>query len=175
MGLFIDTPLWPWRGRLWAHLISDLSLDELHQAARKLGVRYVFFGRDHYDISEDRWDEVIETATVVDPREIVRTLRRAGLRHRGGKASKSWCRHDDLPEFSGRAAVVEWLNSYQAVTGAPSVEILCRPGECVVLHLFDQSQRPDSVGVDQGPPLDACTVIETVANGWYSLELVIKL
>ena len=29
MALLIDTPRWPWRGRLWAHLISDESIDEL--------------------------------------------------------------------------------------------------------------------------------------------------
>ena len=30
MAVLIDTPVWPWRGRLWSHLVSDVSYEELH-------------------------------------------------------------------------------------------------------------------------------------------------
>lgn len=33
MTILVDNAIWPWRGRVWAHLISDESLTEL-QAAR---------------------------------------------------------------------------------------------------------------------------------------------
>src|SRR5688500_1023018 len=28
--VLIDTPAWHWRGRLWSHLVSDVSYEELH-------------------------------------------------------------------------------------------------------------------------------------------------
>ena len=31
MAILIDPPRWPAHGRLWSHLISDASLDELHR------------------------------------------------------------------------------------------------------------------------------------------------
>ncbi|MDZ4045254.1 MAG: DUF4031 domain-containing protein, partial [Rhodoglobus sp.] len=34
MTVLVDSPLWPAHGRLWAHLVSDESLDELHDFAR---------------------------------------------------------------------------------------------------------------------------------------------
>ncbi len=36
--IYIDRPVWPGRGRLWSHLISDTSYYELHAFAEMLGV-----------------------------------------------------------------------------------------------------------------------------------------
>ncbi len=33
MTVLIDTAMWPAHGTLWAHLVSDASLDELHAFA----------------------------------------------------------------------------------------------------------------------------------------------
>ncbi|WP_143660662.1 DUF4031 domain-containing protein, partial [Streptomyces fradiae] len=30
MTLYIDPPNWPGRGRMWSHLVSDVSFEELH-------------------------------------------------------------------------------------------------------------------------------------------------
>lgn len=38
MGIYIDPPQWPARGRLWSHLISDTSFDQLHAFARATGI-----------------------------------------------------------------------------------------------------------------------------------------
>jgi hypothetical protein len=35
--LYVDLPAWPARGRLWSHLISDVSYAELHAFAEVLG------------------------------------------------------------------------------------------------------------------------------------------
>ena len=35
----VDEATWPFRGDLWAHLVSDESFDELHQFAQRLGLR----------------------------------------------------------------------------------------------------------------------------------------
>ncbi|MCL5973810.1 MULTISPECIES: DUF4031 domain-containing protein [Ferrimicrobium] len=78
--LLIDRPIFYRDGRRFAHLISDVSLEELHQGARRLGLDRSFH-RDHYDIPEDYVSAVIESGVhQVDPRDIVRALRRAGLR-----------------------------------------------------------------------------------------------
>lgn len=50
MALLVDDPIWPAHGRLWAHLVSDNSLDELHAFARTEGIPERAFDLDHYDV-----------------------------------------------------------------------------------------------------------------------------
>lgn len=79
--LYLDRPSWPWRGRLWSHLISDVSYAELHAFAEALGVPRRGFDRDHYDIPAERFASAVWLgARVVPSRELVRLLRAAGLR-----------------------------------------------------------------------------------------------
>ena len=83
MTIFVDQAIWPWRGRLWAHLISNESLDELHAFAARLGLPQRAFGGDHYDITDELRDcAIAEGAQPVDSRTIVRALHEAGLRKR---------------------------------------------------------------------------------------------
>jgi Protein of unknown function (DUF4031) len=79
--ILVDRPLWPARGRLWSHLVSDLSYDELHVFAEMLGVPRRAFDRDHYDIPEQRFALALGLgATLLPSREIAARLRAAGLR-----------------------------------------------------------------------------------------------
>jgi hypothetical protein len=81
--IYVDPPLWPARGRLWSHLVSDTSYAELHAFAEALGVPRRAFERDHYDVIEPRFRVAVWLgATVVSSREIVRLLVAAGLRRR---------------------------------------------------------------------------------------------
>ena len=48
--ILVDPPAWPAHGRLWSHLVSDTSYDELHAFARRLGIPARGFDRDHYDV-----------------------------------------------------------------------------------------------------------------------------
>ena len=58
--VLIDTPVWPWRGRLWSHLVSDVSYEELHAfVAAELGIPRRAFQGDHYDIPEDLYDVAV--------------------------------------------------------------------------------------------------------------------
>lgn len=83
MSILVDRPVWHLRGERWSHLISDTSLDELHDFAAALGLPRRAFHRDHYDIPERLLDAAIDAgARLVDPRVIVRSLRAAGLRRR---------------------------------------------------------------------------------------------
>jgi hypothetical protein len=79
--VYIDRPQWPGRGRLWSHLVSDVSFAELHAFAEALGLPRRAFDRDHYDLPADRYPAAIWLgARPATSREIARMLVAAGLR-----------------------------------------------------------------------------------------------
>ena len=81
MAVLIDEPRWWFHGRRWSHLVSDLSLDELHAFADRTGIPRRGFQGDHYDVPEEFRDELLAAgAELVESRELVRRLRAAGLR-----------------------------------------------------------------------------------------------
>lgn len=81
MTVLVDDAVWPWRGRRWAHLVSDESLDELHAFAAALGVDERLFDGDHYDVPSELRDGAVGLgAESVSSRELVRRLRASGLR-----------------------------------------------------------------------------------------------
>ncbi|MFC9637889.1 DUF4031 domain-containing protein [Streptomyces mirabilis] len=83
MTVYIDPPAWPGHGRLWSHLVSDVSYDELHLFAADLGVPPRAFERDHYDLPSHRYADAVRAGAVeVSSREVVRLLYGAGLRRR---------------------------------------------------------------------------------------------
>ncbi|MFJ8020701.1 DUF4031 domain-containing protein [Streptomyces sp. NPDC096311] len=83
MSIYIDPPAWPGHGRLWSHLVSDVSYDELHLFAADLGVPPRAFERDHYDLPSHRYADAVRAGAVeVSSREVVRLLYGAGLRRR---------------------------------------------------------------------------------------------
>ncbi len=84
MSVLIDTPVWPWRGRKWSHLVSDVSYAELHAFVEvELGIPRRAFQGDHYDVPEDLYDVAVAAgAQPVECRELLSRLLRAGLRVR---------------------------------------------------------------------------------------------
>ncbi|MEX2289351.1 MAG: DUF4031 domain-containing protein [Mycobacteriales bacterium] len=81
--------MWPWRGQLWSHLVSDVSYDELHAFAADLGVPRRAFQGDHYDIPASlRGHALALGAEPVRARELLTRLKAAGLR-RGGPARRA--------------------------------------------------------------------------------------
>lgn len=83
MTLLIDPPNAAGHGRMWSHLVSDTSFEELHAFAASLGIPRRGFDRDHYDIPAERYAAVVAAgARPVDSRVLLTTLRRAGLRRR---------------------------------------------------------------------------------------------
>jgi hypothetical protein len=83
VAILVDPPKWPAHGRLWGHLVSDTSLEELHAFARRLGIPPRGFDADHYDLPEEHLDTAIAAgAELVTSAELVRRLTQAGLRVR---------------------------------------------------------------------------------------------
>ncbi|MGH9069482.1 MAG: DUF4031 domain-containing protein [Acidimicrobiales bacterium] len=79
----MDQAIWPWRGRRWAHLVSDESYEELHRFAARLGLPRAAFQGDHYDVHAALRARAMKLGAVpVDGRDLVRALRAAGLRRR---------------------------------------------------------------------------------------------
>lgn len=100
MAILVDDAIWPWRGQRWAHLVTDSHLDELHDFAHRLGVPYLAFQGDHYDVpTEIRAAAVRHGAREVTGRQVVAALRAAGLRRRGAVEPWTWewrCRARNL-------------------------------------------------------------------------------
>jgi hypothetical protein len=81
MTLLVDECRWQHRGRLWCHLVSDVSYDELHSFAADLGLPRRAFHGDHYDLPDEIRELAIDAgARPVGSRELVVRLRGAGLR-----------------------------------------------------------------------------------------------
>ena len=89
MAVLVDPAVWRSRGRLWAHLVSDTSYDELHDFAEQLGIPRHAFQGDHYDVpTEERERAIALGAEPVPAKELLRRLTAAGLRRprRGPRA-----------------------------------------------------------------------------------------
>lgn len=79
MTIFVDDPLWRWRGKSWCHMVSDTGADELHEFARRLGLRRAWSqerpksSAHHYDITTSVRIRAISLGAVpVTPRELVK-------------------------------------------------------------------------------------------------------
>ncbi|WP_310717796.1 DUF4031 domain-containing protein [Streptomyces lydicus] len=81
MAIYIDRPIWPGHGRMWSHLVSDASFEELHAFAARIGVPRRAFERDHYDLPAERYADAVRAGAVeVGSKELLRRLTDAGLR-----------------------------------------------------------------------------------------------
>ena len=79
--ILIDPPAVPRWGRLWSHLASDTSYDEVHAFAALHGVPARGWDRDHYDVPAEAYDALVKAGAVpVTSRELVSALRASGLR-----------------------------------------------------------------------------------------------
>lgn len=81
MTVLIDQPMWPAHGTLWSHVVSDSTLSELHAFAMRNGLPPRSFDLDHYDVPQERYDELVAAgAAPVTNRELVTRLQASGLR-----------------------------------------------------------------------------------------------
>src|SRR5699024_8256448 len=79
--ILIDPPMWPAHRTRFSHLVSDHTLAELHQFAASAGLAERSFDGDHYDVPEERHDQLVALGAVpVSAGELIRRLRASGLR-----------------------------------------------------------------------------------------------
>lgn len=97
VAVLVDAPRWAAHGTTWAHLVSDVSLDELHAFAERAGVPRRAFDLDHYDVPAERHAELVALGAVpVTAREMVLRLAASGLRVTGRDRARA--RRADLAE-----------------------------------------------------------------------------
>ena len=118
--ILLDPPRWPAHGTLWAHLVSDVSLAELHEFAARCGVPRRAFDLDHYDVPAERHADLVAAgAQEVPGHELIRRLRASGLRVRAADRplrtmlAGRW--RDLLPEHPeiGEELVARWAEPHR--------------------------------------------------------------
>lgn len=77
MTIYVDEAVWPYRGTLYCHMMSDGDIQELHDFAAKLGLKRSWFqdkpSGKHYDLSQNkRWQAIRLGAVPVTSREMLR-------------------------------------------------------------------------------------------------------
>lgn len=83
MAILIDPPRWPAWGTIFSHLVSDSSLEELHEFAAANGVPLAAFDHDHYDVPERMYAALVAAgAEAVRETELIRRLIKGGMRVR---------------------------------------------------------------------------------------------
>lgn len=81
MSIYIDPPTWPAYGTVFSHLISDVSLAELHEFAAAAGISERAFDRDHYDVPAHLYEDLVRAgAKELSGAQLTRTLIASGLR-----------------------------------------------------------------------------------------------
>lgn len=81
MSIYVDPPTWPAHGTVFSHLISDVSLAELHEFAAAAGISERAFDRDHYDVPAHLYDELVQAGAIeLSGAQLTRTLIASGLR-----------------------------------------------------------------------------------------------
>jgi hypothetical protein len=102
VAVLIDPPAWPAHGRLWSHLVSDVSYDELHEFALAAAIPRRAFEGDHYDVPQERYDALVAAgARPVPSRDLLQALQRSGLRvpkRKGELVLATWPEGHWLPD-----------------------------------------------------------------------------
>ncbi|GAA4360395.1 hypothetical protein GCM10023145_35480 [Angustibacter luteus] len=102
VAVLIDPPAWPAHGRLWSHLVSDVSYEELHAFAAAAGVPRRAFEGDHYDVPQERYHALVAAgARAVAGRDLLLGLQRSGLRvpkRKGERVLRTWPDGHLLPD-----------------------------------------------------------------------------
>ncbi len=156
VAVLVDEARWLWRGRRWAHLVSDSSYGELHELAQAIGQRRIGFQGDHYDVDEtDRARALAAGAVPVNSRELVRRLRSAGLRRRSGGEPR-WQRLASSPAGADPDEVLAALGGLGA-GGERLAAGVGRLGTLAAAGSLGLYGRPDQLAVviDFSPPSPA--------------------
>jgi len=81
MTIWIDPPSWPAHGRLWSHVISDTSYDELQAFAARTGIPARGYDGDHFDVPQELYAVLVAAgARPTGGKELALVLRSSGLR-----------------------------------------------------------------------------------------------
>lgn len=131
MAIWIDPPAWPAHGRLWSHVVSDESLEELHLFAARVGIPARSFEGDHYDVPADRYDQVLAAgARATTGRDLARRLRDSGLRFRKRRGERPLARIvDGLTAVGGRHTLEVVASHLEPPASSGAAVVLVHDGQ----------------------------------------------
>ena len=130
MSVYIDPPRWPGHGRLWSHLVSDTSFAELHDFATRVGLDRRLFEGDHYDVPQDRYEQMLAAGAIAAPgHELVSRITAAGLRRRKRRGE----RVIDSVDLTGGGRIDTLLSGVPAVPPVSLSWFLVSHGERFLL------------------------------------------
>jgi 8-oxo-dGTP pyrophosphatase MutT (NUDIX family) len=110
--ILVDPPSVHSRGRVWSHVASDVSFDELHDFAATVGIPARGFDRDHYDIPEELYATVVAAGARPTPaRDLLRALQASGLRMQKRRGDKGVARVHGIRFVDGTSADVDLIRS----------------------------------------------------------------
>ena len=181
LSVVVDEAIWWFRGRRWAHLSCDGDLDELHRFAASLGVHRIAFGGDHYDVTDAQRDAALAAGAVpIGARELVRLLRRTGLRRPAGEGGHRWGAELELrwqppagpPVLPGGvASALPWLAAWPRAVDALATATCGWSGAAplTVRLLRRREERALLMVADAPPPASfALPVPPPPISGWWA-------
>ena len=139
MAIWIDPPSWPAHGRLWSHVISDTSYDELRTFAAQAGLPVRGYDGDHFDVPEQSYAALVAAgARPTDGKELARLLRDSGLRFQKRKGERPLAAYRNvLPhvqEDHSLYLVASALATPEALTAAAAVFVTDADGALLLVH-----------------------------------------
>lgn len=137
--ILIDTPMWAAHGTVFAHLVSDSSVQELHEFAARVGLPQGAFDGDHYDVPHRRYAACVAAgATAVSGVELVRRVNASGLRLRKRKGEKGIHRWLGVAIGAGSTADIDLVASGRPTpdrdTGAAATIVRDRNESFLLVH-----------------------------------------
>ena len=161
MAIWIDPPSWPAHGRLWSHVISDTSYDELRAFGAQAGIPLRGFDGDHFDVPQESYDALVAAgARPAGGKELARLLRDSGLRFQKRKGERPLAAYRNvLPnvEVGHRLHLVaSTLPTPDELTAAAVVFVTDASGELLLVRTVVR----DAWGAPAGGREPAETVLE---------------
>jgi 8-oxo-dGTP pyrophosphatase MutT (NUDIX family) len=168
MAIWIDPPSWPAHGRLWSHLVSDTSYDELHTFAAQAGIPARGFDGDHFDVPQDSYDALVAAgARPIDGRALARLLRDSGLRFQKRKGERPLAAYRNvLPgEEAGHSLhlVASSMPPPEVLTAAVVVFVTDADGALLLVHtVVRDAWGAPAGGREPHESVQECAVRETL-------------
>ena len=167
MTIWIDPPGWPAHGRLWSHLISDTSYDELRTFAAQAGIPARGFDGDHFDVPQESYAALVAAgAQPTEGRVLARLLRDSGLRFQKRKGERPLAAYRNvLPHVDAGHSlhlVASLLPTPDELTAAAAVFVTDAGGALLLVHTVarDAWEAPTG-GREPGETVLECATRET--------------
>ena len=167
MAIWIDPPRWPAHDRVWSHLISDTSVDELQAFAARAGIPARGFEGDHFDVPQEMYAALVAAgARPTGGKELARLLRDSGLRFQKRKGEWPLAAYRNvLPHVVAEHSlhvVASPLSTPDELTAAAAVFVTDAAGALLLVHTVARDAwGAPAGGREQGETVLECATRET--------------